>query len=250
MLLTLLLLIAGSLGAQTDRTDPNAGFDKPTKKTVVDLGPSPHYRPTQHVRKKLTCYYYSRFTVKEYDEGQKGAEWMSIVPSGNVACTPTHRKDEKVYNNDPEWWGYFWGAKGTVAFSTAPDGTDGGLPFTAFEATTGRKLFEDSSPLDYYTRRLHITNAFRVRSDADQILRLTYYRVVAAGCDIKTEQALCWNKIKQKLGLTQARIPVCAEYNHVEGTRESAVVYPVTVRLTDSPQIKPIDGPVFCWPTD
>lgn len=246
---TLLLLVAGCLSAQTNRADLDEGFDKPTKKTVIDLGPSPYYRPAQHKRKTLTCYYYAGFAVKEYDEGQKGAEWLSIVPSDNVACTRTHRSDEKVYN-DPGWWGYFWGAKSNVAFSTAPDGTDGGLPFTAFDAKTGRKLFEDSSPLDYYTRRLHITKAFRVSSEADQILRLTYYRVVPAGCDIKTEQASCWSKIKAKFGLTQTRIPVCREYDHAEGTRESAVVYPVTVRLTDSPQVNPLDGPVFCWPTD
>jgi hypothetical protein len=245
----LLLLVAGSLCAQTDRANLNEGFDKPLKKTVVDLGPSPFYMTSQHVRKKLTCYYYSTFTVKEYDEGEKGAEWLSIVPSAQAACTRAHRKDEKVYIY-PEWSGYFRGVKGAVAFFDAPDGTDGGLPFAVFDVRTGRKLFEDSSLLDYYQKTLHIKNAFRITNGADQIPQLTYLRVVRAGCDLRTEQADCWNKVRAKFGITQTDIPVCSRYEQAERSWESAVVYPVSVLLTDSPQIKAIDGPVFCWPTD
>src|SRR5215469_12486822 len=110
----LLLLVAGSLCSQADRTDLIEGFDRPLKKTVVDLGPSPFYPHSRHVRNKLTCFYYRSFTVKEYDEGQKGAEWLSIVPSAQATCTRKHGEGEKVYM-DPEWSGYFWGVKGTFA---------------------------------------------------------------------------------------------------------------------------------------
>ena len=248
-LFILLLLVAGSLHAQADRANLNEGFDKPLKKTVVDLGPSPFYRASQHVRNKLTCYYYSTFTVKEYDQGEKGAEWLSIVPSAQAACTRKHREDEKVYIY-PEWSGYFRGVKGTVAFFDAPDGTDGGLPFAVFDVRTGRKLFEDSSLLDYYQKTLHIKNAFRITSRPDQIPRLTYLRVVRAGCDLKTEGSDCWNRVKTTFGIKQADSPTCSGYEKAEGIWESAVVYPVSVLLTDSPKIKAVDGPVFCWPTN
>ena len=143
-----LSLLAGSLYVQADTADVNEGFDKPPKTTVVDFGPSPYYRPTQHVRKKLTCYYYPSFAVKQYDEGQKGAEWLSVVRSAHTACTLRHRKDERVYIS-PEWSGYFWGVKTEFVFFSAADGDDGGVPFGVFDVRTGRKLFEDSSLFDH-----------------------------------------------------------------------------------------------------
>ena len=243
-----LLLVVGSLYAQTDRVGPDEGFDNPVKKTVVDLGPSPYYKATQHVRKKLTCYYYSTFTVKQYDEGQKGAEWLSIVPLAHAGCTRTHSEGENVLTWR-EWSGYFWGAKDRDAVFTAPDGEDGGVPFAVFDVGTGRKLFEDSSLLSYYQEKLHINNTFRIASGADQIIRLTYLRVVRAACNLKTGQADCWNKVRAEFGITQTDIPVCSSYEQAADW-ESAIVYPVSVLLTDSPQIKAVDGAVFCWPTD
>jgi hypothetical protein len=243
-----LLLVSGSLCAQTDRAGLDEGFDKPVKKTVVDLGPSPYYRLTQRVRKKLTCYYYSTFTVKQYDEGQKGAEWLSIVPLTRAECTRTHSEGENILTWR-EWSGYFWGAKDGYAVFVAPDGEDGGLPFAVFDGKTGRKLFEDASLDDYYQKTLQIKNAFRISGGADHITRLTYLRVARAGCNLKTGQADCWNKIRAEFGITQTDIPVCSRYEKAADW-ESAIVYPVSVLLTDSPQIKTVDGPVFCWPTD
>lgn len=244
----MLLLVAGSLYAQTDRADLDEGFDAPVEKTIVDLGPSPYYRPTQHVRKKLTYYYYSTFTVKQYDEGQKGAEWLSIVPLSHAVCTRTHSKGENVLTWR-EWSGYFWGAKGRFAIFTAPDGDDGGVPFAVFDATTGRKIFEDASLLEYYQKTLQIKNVFRISGAADQITRLTYLRVVRGGCNLKTGQADCWGKIRARFGVKQTEIPVCTKYEE-RADWESAIVYPVTVLLTDSPQAEAVDGRVFCWPTD
>lgn len=243
-----LLLVVGSLCAQTDRVGLDEGFDKPLKKTVVDLGPSPYYRPTQHVRKKLTCYYYSTFTVKQYDEGQKGAEWLSIVPLAHAGCKRAHSVGENLLTWG-EWSGYFRGAKNRYAVFTAPDGEDGGLPFAVFDVGTGRKLFEDSSLLDYAREKLQIKNAFRIASGADQITWLTYLRVVRAGCNLKTGQADCWKKIRAAFHITQTDIPVCSRYEQAADW-ESAIVYPVSVLLTDSPQIKAVDDPVFCWPID
>ena len=243
----LLLLAAACLFGQIDRTDLDEGFDKPLKKTVVDLGPSPFYRASQHVRNKLTCRYYSTFTVKEYDQGEKGAEWLSIVPFAQAECTQRHEVHEKVYTSE-EWSGYFRGVKGTVVFFDAPDGEDGGMAFAAFDVGTGRKLFEDSSLLDYSQEQLQIKNAFQVSTESDQTLRLTYFRVVRAGCNLKAEQWDCWNKVRAELGITQTDKPICSRYEKADW--ESAIVYRVSVALTDSPQIKAVDGPVFCWPID
>jgi hypothetical protein len=241
-----LSLVAGALYAQVNRTNLDEGFDKPVKKTVVDFGPSPFYKASRHVRNKLTCYYYPAFTVKEYDQGEKGAEWLAIVPSPQAACTRRHEEHEKVYTT--EWSGYFRGVTGTIVFFDASDGDDGGMPFAAFDSGTGRKLFEDSSMLDYYQKTLHLKNVFRVTSKADQNPRLTYLRVARAGCNLKAEQWECWNKVRAQFGITQTDIPVCSGYEKADW--ESAIVYPVSVVLTDSPQIKAVDGPVFCWPTD
>lgn len=238
-------LWAGSLYAQADTAVVNEGFDKPLKTTIVDFGTSPYYRPTQHVRKKLTCYYYSTFAVKQYDEGQKGAEWLSIVPFSQAACTRAHSKGENVLT----WNGYFWGAKDRYVIFTAPDGEDGGVPFAVFDAKTGRQVFEDSSLLEYYQKTLQIKDVFRISGVADQITQLNYLRVVRAGCNLKTGQADCWGKIRAKFGVTQTEIPVCSRYEE-QADWESAIVYPVTVLLTDSPQAKAADGHVFCWPTD
>ncbi len=242
----MLSIVSSFLSAQIDRSNVDEGFDKPLRTTVVDLGPSPFYRASQHVRNKLTCYYYSSFAVKQYDEGQKGAEWFSTVSSPTAACTRRHEKDERVYLYPDAWKGYFRGAKGALMLFDAPDGQNGGLPFAVFDVETGRKLFEDSSLLDYQQKALHIKNAFRITSEP----RLTYLRVVPAGCDLRAELADCWNKVRTDLGITQAAKPVCSGYEKADVIRESAVAYPVSVLLTATPEIKAVDGPIFCWPAD
>ena len=133
-----LLLVVGSLCAQTDRAGLDEGFDQPVKTTVVDLGPSPYHRPTLHVRKKLTCYYYSTFTVKQYDEGQKGAEWLSVIPLAQAGCTRKHSEGENILTWR-EWSGYFWGAKDRYAVFMAPDGSDGGLGVRGLRCQDGTK---------------------------------------------------------------------------------------------------------------
>jgi len=120
-------------------------FDVPLKKTVVHLGQSPYYHGG-NVRVKLSCYFYSTFMVKEYDEGQKGAEWLSIVSvDARTAstCTQSHAVAEKVIE-EPEWGGYFKGAKRNLVIFHAADGTNGGMPFVVYDARTGTKVFQDS----------------------------------------------------------------------------------------------------------
>ena len=132
------MLLSSSLCAQTGHTDIDS-FDKPSK-IVRDFGPSPYYSATYHVRKKLTCYNYPTFVVKEYDDGSKGAVWLSILrfdSDSHPPCSLSHLKGEKVINN--KWSGYFRGAKDSFAFFRADDGTDGGLPFFVYDTRTEKK---------------------------------------------------------------------------------------------------------------
>ena len=226
------------------------GFDDPVVKKTVDYGPSPYYPPARNKRKTLTCYYYSAFTVKEYDEGQKGAEWLSITSSPDAPCTKARGEHERVLLPE-EWSGYFWGALGTYALFDAADGQDGGMGFAVFDAATGKKLFEDSTLPDFSMKAPPgVRIAFRISSGSDGIARLSYLRVVRAGCSLSKEPAECWRKVRSDFGVTQTDIPACIGYEDKDRSRESAVVYQVSVLLRDAFQIRAADGRVFCWPTD
>jgi hypothetical protein len=121
----LLLSVPWLAAAQTN------GFDVPLKKRVVWMSVSPSTVPKG--RAKLSCYFYPTFMVKEYDGGQKGAEWLSIVPIEKETaptCTQSHASGERVIQY-PEWRGYFKGAKGNLVFFVAADEMgDCHLPFT------------------------------------------------------------------------------------------------------------------------
>jgi hypothetical protein len=80
-------------------TESGDSFDAPLKKKVVDCGLSPYHDPGRNQRNELSCYSYTTFMVKQYDEGQKGSEWLAIVPIvGQTApeCSLTHAANEKV----------------------------------------------------------------------------------------------------------------------------------------------------------
>src|SRR5215470_2119022 len=124
-----LLAIAISMVAQNSRQPTAASadsFEAPLKKTIVDFGPSPYYRnPKTAPRVKLSCFYFPTFMVKEYDEGEKGAEWMAIVPrsTGNSdRCTRSHVSSERLIGGK-DWSGYFKGVKRNFVFFDASDGT-------------------------------------------------------------------------------------------------------------------------------
>lgn len=244
-----MLLAAGSLFAQVQRASLDEGFDKPIKITVLDLGPSPYYVPTQHVRIKLTCYYYGTFTVKEYDEGQKGAE-VSILTSPHAPCTRTDSKNENLLAHNEWAGGYFIGANGQYVFVDAPDGTDGGLPFAVFDVSTRRKVFADSSRPIPSPKALHTKETFRISREADQTLRLVYVRVVHPECDLNTDAAGCWKKARVMFGIAQTDMPVCNGYETVREKLDSVIAYPVSVLLTDSPHIEATVGPIFCSPIE
>jgi hypothetical protein len=137
------LAFSQSRVAQTRSVD---SFDKPLKEQVVDFGPS-QYSTEGNVRVKLSCYSYPAFMVKEYDEGEEGAAWQSIVSTRKTAvpaCTRDAAAGERRIDLG-EWSGYFKGAKGNLVFIDPSDGADGGLPFFVYDSTTGKRIFEDSA---------------------------------------------------------------------------------------------------------
>jgi hypothetical protein len=255
-----LLAIAFSMPAQNSRSvtvvSAVGSFDAPLKKEVVDFGPSPYYPDPQtapHV--KLSCFYFPTFMVKEFDEGQKGAEWLAIVPTGKaeaaLSCTRSHAPDEVVI----EWWGYFKAAKTNLVFFHAPDGQDGGMPFAVFDSRTGKKIFADVAfDSDFLKTQVEVSpfNSLRVSGAQDGAISLKYLRVEAFECDLHlpTERSACWEKIRVQAGLRNRQIPVCTGYERIHSQYASAVAYPVEVFLLPRPIRRTIAGPVRCWPID
>jgi len=229
-------------------------FDVPLNKEVVDFGPSPYFLGGR-VRVKLSCFSYPTLMVKEYDAGQKGAEWLAILPIGKgsaPACNRSHAQGENVIEVG-EWSGYFKGAKGNLVFFYASDGTNGGMPFVVYDARTGTKVFQDSAFDSTWLHNKVVASPFnrpRVTSAPDGKVSLKYLRVVEADCDLHTEKASCWEQVRKKLDLKNVQMPVCSGYKGIPSRRASAVAYPVEVLIFPKPAIKTIDGPVKCWPVD
>lgn len=242
------LSVPGLATAQTD------SFDVPLKKKVVDFGQSPYY-PGGNVRIKLSCYFYSTFMVKEYDDGQKGAEWLAIVPveaRTTPACTRSHAEGERVIE-EPEWGGYFKGAKRNLVFFHAADGTNGGMPFAVYDARTGTKVFQDSYyDASIWHRKVEKSpfNRLRVSNAPNGQVLLIYLRVVEADCDLHSERVSCWKQVRKKLEVKSIQAPVCSGYKHVTTRWTSAIAYPVEVSLFPQPITKTVDGPVKCRPVD
>jgi hypothetical protein len=224
-------------------------FDKPLQKKVVDLGQSPELRPSPDSHIKLTCSYYANFMIKELnDPGNKGALWIALVPakSGHIsACTRTHGPEDKVFKDrDGHYWdGYFGGVKRDLVFLFASDGTDGGIPFTAFDSKTQAKIFRDSASIGNSYDGLDFVQA----SDTQMTLR--YLRVVTGTCSIPKDGSACWNKFKEQLGLRLAPVPKCSdEPGKYAGTSPSVIAYPVEASLFPKPSIKAVGNPVRCYP--
>jgi len=230
------------------------GMDRPLKEQVVDFGPSPYY-PAGRVRIKLTCYFYAKLMVKQYDAGQKGAEWLAIVPVQKdqaPICAESHGHGEKVIEG-AEWNGYFKGVKGNLVFLDAADGTDVGIPFAVYDSITGKKIFADSA----YDSRIENTkvaqslfNRMRVATAADGTVILKYLRVAEAGCDLHGKKETCWEEVRKKFDLKNLQPPVCDRYKNLPTAWESAIAYPVETSLSERPETKTIAGPIRCWPVD
>jgi hypothetical protein len=233
-------------------------FDKPIRKTVVDLGRSPYLMPNNPDRIQLSCFFYQDFMVKELnDPGLKGVRWVTVTPTikENVPpCRVAHASSERYMARG--WWS-FEGVKGSLLFLEAADGdSNGGMPFRVLDLETGKKIFEDSARGNGHLEFVHTT---------DGTLSLRYLRVVGGDCSIPKDGMSCWNKFRRQYGLATATVPKCSGYR-VEGEKEwaagdegvppddistaSAIAYPVVVELFPRPSIKAVPGPVKCGPVE
>lgn len=250
-MLGLLLVCGQNLFPLTESAE---SFDTPLKKSVVDFGPAPDSLD-RGFRVKLSCYFYEGFMVKEYDEGQKGAEWLAIAPfEQNAApqCTQSHTRNETVIKY-PEWSGYFKGTRANWVFFNAADGENGGLQFVVYDARKGKKVFEDSAyDSTMWSEKVEDSpfNRLRIEKSQDGQLSLKYLRVVEAECDLHSEKSACWEAVRKRLGLKNAQVPVCSGYKDIQTRWTSSIAYPVEVFLIPRPAVKTVPGPTKCWPVD
>jgi hypothetical protein len=250
-LLSVMVVLGNSTSASVTLTE---SFDKPVRKTVVNLGRST--TPTISARILLSCFYYPDFMVKELnDRGVKGVRWVTATPVINVnapACRLAHSSTERFMAT--EWWS-FEGVKGSLLFLEAADGDDnGGMPFRILDLKTGKKIFEDSAWWDGHLKFVHTT---------DETVSLRYLRVVGGDCSIPKDGISCWSKVRRRYGLAIATVPKCTGYRH-EGEKEwvagdegvppekidtpSTITYPAVVKLFPRPSIRAVPGPVRCSP--
>jgi hypothetical protein len=237
----LLLYTLGRLGTAAAHAE---SFDKPLQKKVVDIGRSEYLMSNDNRHVTLTCSYYSTFMIKELnDPGNKGALSISVSPD-HAACTKTSGPGERLFNDQDghPWDGYFAGVKQNLVFLRRSDGDGGGLPFAAFDPTTGTKLFEDSVRLGSGGN----LDLNFVHASSSQIT-LRYSRVVTEDCSIPKDGSACWNKFKDKSGLKLAPMPSC-NYRGEDPRAPSVIDYRVEVSLFPKPSIKALANPVDCWP--
>ena len=235
-------------------------LDRPTRKQVVDLGPSSTNFPgSQQLRVTLSCFFYPGFIVKEvYEQQNKAMTSEVIVPvieGATVDCTQSHVPGE-ISLGEPDWEGeLFVGAKGNLLFFEWADGNDGGRPFSLLDAMSGKQVYADSAyDPAFWDRKPEPSpfNRLRVISDQDGAITLRYLHVDVYECDLHlpTERSACWEKIKVQAGIGNRQIPVCTGYERIKSHVGSAVAYPVEVSLLPHPTRKTIAGPVRCWPPD
>ena len=233
-------------------------FDKPLQKTVLDLGRSQYLMRNDNRHVTVTCWYYSHFMVKQKDDpGMKGAELiaLAIVQSAHrPKCLQALQSGETEFTQWSEeykkfmpWNGYFAGVKHDLIFLEWPDGDDNsGIPFTAFETDAKTKVFEDSVTLEARGER-HLNF---LPTPANQIV-LRYLRVASAECSIPKSGESCWNKLQQKTGLTHSPMPKCSDYTGKEaGLAASVIAYPVEATLYPKPSVRPLGGPIRCYPQE
>ena len=246
---TLSLALCLILIAQTESAD---SFDTPLKTTVLDFGPPPDFLGGDDPI-KVSCYFYPTFVVKEYDAGSIASQWHEIIPVKKGAIPACTRKDGTGKMIVDSAGGYFRGVKGNLIFINAYDGFDGEFGFSVHDAATGRKIFEDAIHEPFTSEEklaLSPFDRFRFAATQDGRLYLRYLRIAGAGCDLHFERAPCWEKARKILGLASAQMPACGGNDDASYRVPSVIAYPVEVNLFPHPTIKPIDGPVRCWPED
>ncbi len=127
-----------------------------------------------------TCVYYPTFTVKYIENGDEGAEAISVTPANGPARPPCGEQDDPGETLLPDARGsVFIGAKGEFLYLISPEG----YAFSIYSATTSKRLYQDERMGDDGVKALSAT--------ADK-LTLRYLRRVAAACSLASGDASCW----------------------------------------------------------
>lgn len=252
-LLGVILLLGNPISSSAANTE---SFDKPVRKTVVNLGRSRYLLPNNSSRIQLSCFYYADFMVKELnDPGLKGVRWVTVTPVINENTPPCRLAHDATERFMAEaWWG-FEGVKGSLLFLEAADGdNNGGMPFRILDLKTGKKIFEDSAQGIGHLEFVRAT---------DETVSLRYLRVVGRDCSIPKDGISCWSKFRRRYGLALTTVPKCTGYREEEEKgwvvsdegvppekidTPSKIAYPVEVKLFPRPSIRAVPGPVECSP--
>jgi hypothetical protein len=214
------------------------GFDKPIRKTIIDLGSSPDQPDFPRLHIHLSCYYYPTFMVKELDDdGNKGALRISVLHVGEAKaprCIRALRAGERAIPNYP---GYFWGVKDKLVFVINDDGEGEGRYFVVHDSITLSKIFRDSLRFNTepdFSRTAHSSPSMR------------YQRVFFAQCSLMKNGADCWRSVVDQTGLRNGRMPKCSGYDD-DVADPSLVAFPVEVSLYPKPVRTVLTGPVLCF---
>jgi hypothetical protein len=214
------------------------GFDKPIRKTMLDLGSSPDQPDFPRLHIHLSCYYYPTFMVKELDDdGNKGALRISVLrieAAKAPRCTRSLRPSEKAL---PEYPGYFWGVKDRLIFVINDDGEGEGRYFVIYDAITLNKTFRDAL-------RFNTEPNFSRASDGLSSMR--YQRILFAECSLLKNGADCWRSVVQKTGLRTVPAPKCKGYDN-DVADPSLIAFPVEVDLYPKLVRRVLAGPVLCF---
>ena len=251
-LATAILLGSNAFADQAAPSPSNAtaagSFDAPIKKITVDIAPSPR---NYNRRGVLVCYYYPHLLVKEHAQDQEiGAQLSMLRTRGELpACKLSREPGERKIEGDD----FLMGVKDKLVFVNTSDTFNGALGFGVLDSETGKQLFEDW----VNARKMSGGQFGRVQvfsTKAGYVLK--YVSVAQADCDLHRDGTACWKKIKAKLHLKGDVMPACTGYEHIAEMEkafqtdhfESMVAYPLEVTLSPHPSVKPVAGPVECWP--
>ncbi|HEY9131751.1 MAG TPA: hypothetical protein VIM98_08365 [Dyella sp.] len=187
-------------------------LDKPVREIQLPLPPPPD---VPDAKPMLTCWYYSRFMIKQLDAGEKGASELAIVPFGSGRPEPVCRdgtdSNEHVIQ---DWSGYFWGVKGDYVLFHADDSVNGGMGFAVFSAASYRKLHTGIMS-DHSLRTLQLLAPASTRGTDPRIalpppaLLMRYRSHYLAPCSLRSNLSACWGTIRRVLNLGQAAAPDC-----------------------------------------
>jgi hypothetical protein len=226
--------------------------------------------------KEVRCFYFAPIMVKEIDEREMGDSQISYIPRKAGEATPACRRaalpGERVLplNNATV---YFLGFAAGTIFLTDADGSNGTLPFSAYDPGADRLRFEDAMKLG--------TKFASIAADGD-MLRLHYTRAVTGTCSVVADGDACWATLARQTSLPVAPAPACrAGYEQAgraladeacrlrHGNRAaclsdelsrraswdkapSVIGYGVDVAVPPAGQaaMTPANGPIACWPSD